>query len=161
MVYRTPPKRMEREILIQYTDLVKEQKEINARIAELEKDIDRLERKYANMPDVVEVVKGGYGGDERVQIRGYSQERQRFKTDLAIKKLLLSQRRALLTTLEFEILEKANDVSEYIASIDNSYMRRLISFRVIDGLKWEEVAAKMGGGNSEDTVKKAFYRFLK
>lgn len=152
---------MEREILIQYTDLVKEQKEINNRIDELEKHIAHLERKYANMPDVVEVVKGGYGGEERVKVSGYSQEQQRLKTDLAIKKLLLSQRRALLTTLEFEILEKANDVAEYIASIDNSYMRRLISFRVIDGLKWEDVAAKMGGGNSEDTVKKAFYRFLK
>lgn len=152
---------MEREVLIQYTDLVKEEKEINARISELEKQIEQLENKCADMPDLSEVVKGGEGGERRYKVDGFSVEQQRLKTDLTIKTLLLSQRKALLTTLQFEILEKSNDVAEYIASVDSSYMRRLISFRVVDGLTWEEVAIKMGGNNTEDSVKKAFYRFIK
>lgn len=132
---------MEREILLQYTDLVKEEKEIRHRISRVQDEIARLERRISEMDENA----GDY---------------QRVRADLMIKKMILSQRTALLTTLKFEILEKTNDVESYIASIDNSYMRRLVSFRVVDGLKWEEVAIKMGGGNSEDSVKKAFYRFV-
>lgn len=132
---------MEREILLQYTDLVKEEKEIRHRISRVQDEIARLERRISEMDENA----GDY---------------QRVRADLMIKKMILSQRTALLTTLKFEILEKTNDIESYIASIDNSYMRRLVSFRVVDGLKWEEVAIKMGGGNSEDSVKKAFYRFV-
>lgn len=149
---------MEKEILLQYTDLVKEQNEIKARIDRLENDIDRLESKVESIADVV---KGGAGGEQRYSVEGYTEDQQRLRTDLMVKKMLLSQRKALLTTLKFEILEKANEVEIYIASIDDSYMRRLVSFRVLDGLKWGEVAIKMGGNNTEDSVKKAFYRYIK
>lgn len=35
------------------------------------------------------------------------------------------------------------------------------AYRFQDFLKWDAVAAKLGGNNTEDSVKKACYRFLK
>lgn len=74
----------------------------------------------------------------------------------AAKDLLASY----LRSCEIGICAKTVEVEEYLESIDDSFMRRLIRFRVVDGLKWEEVAIKMGGGNSEDSVRKAFNRFI-
>lgn len=44
--------------------------------------------------------------------------------------------------------------------VDDSRMRRIISFRFIDGMTWEQVGINMGGGNSASTVRTAFYRFM-
>lgn len=82
------------------------------------------------------------------------------ETDLLIKKLLLSQHKAILTTLELEILENTNVLEKMLADIDDSYMRRIVSLRVIDRLSWAEVAAKMGAGYTVDSIKKSFYRYL-
>jgi len=40
------------------------------------------------------------------------------------------------------------------------HMRRILCLRYLDGLAWEEVAARIGGGNTEDSVRKAAQRFL-
>ena len=53
-----------------------------------------------------------------------------------------------------------NEIEAYIFGIEDSHMRRIASFRVIDGLSWSQVAVKIGGGNTDESVKKAFYRYL-
>ena len=63
--------------------------------------------------------------------------------------------------LKLEIEQKQNDVEEYIASIDDSRMRRIVSMRFIDNLSWNQVADRIGGGNTEGSVKMAFQRFMK
>ena len=77
------------------------------------------------------------------------------------KKLLLIQRKTTLELLKLEIEQKQNDVEEYIASIDDSRMRRIVSMRFIDNLSWNQVADRIGGGNTEGSVKMAFQRFMK
>ena len=59
-----------------------------------------------------------------------------------------------------ELLETLNQVEEFIASVDDSRMRRIITLRFIDNLSWNKVADRIGGNNTEDSVKKAFYRFM-
>lgn len=60
-----------------------------------------------------------------------------------------------------ELLETRNKVEEFIAGIDDSRMRRIISLRFTDGLSWNEVADCIGGGNTAGSVKMAFQRFMK
>jgi hypothetical protein len=72
----------------------------------------------------------------------------------------LYARKATLSELELELLETVNSVEEYIKSIEDSHMRRIITLRVIDGLSWNGVADRMGGNNTEDSVRKAFDRFV-
>lgn len=52
-------------------------------------------------------------------------------------------------------------VDKFINECDNSQIRIILMYRFVDFLKWEAVAAKLGGNNTEDSVKKACYRFLK
>ncbi len=69
----------------------------------------------------------------------------------------------LKSTLE-EYLKKCfselNRLNNYISNIDDSHIRVILTMRYINGLTWNQVAAKVGGGNSEDSVKKAAYRYL-
>lgn len=53
-----------------------------------------------------------------------------------------------------------NRLMRYIAGIDDSLMRQIISLRYINGLEWRQVAEHIGGNNTEDSVRKAVNRFL-
>jgi DNA-directed RNA polymerase specialized sigma24 family protein len=57
--------------------------------------------------------------------------------------------------------DKWVEVDKFIAGLDNSVDRQMITLRYVEGLKWEEVAAKMGSGYSVDSVKKAHERLLR
>ena len=139
-----------KQILIQYTDLQKECKELRNRIEKLEEQIARIESDGT----VVDKVMGGDGGLQPFKIEGFP-----YPT-YSRKKILLYARKATLSELELELLETVNSVEEYIKSVEDSHMRRIITLRVIDGLSWNKVADRIGGSNTEDSVKKAFYRFM-
>lgn len=138
-----------KEILIQYSDLQQECKEVREKIEKLERQITKIEADGA----VVDKVRGGLGGLQSFKIEGFPYP------EYSRKKTLLYARKATLSELEMELLETLNEVEEFIASISDSHIRRIVNLRVIDGLSWNEVARKIGG-NTEDSVKKAFYRFM-
>lgn len=48
----------------------------------------------------------------------------------------------------------------YIQTVDDPRMRMLLYLRYVCGMNWRQVARAAGGGNTEDGVKKAVYRFL-
>lgn len=138
-----------KEVLIQYSDLQQECKEVREKIEKLERQIAKIEADGA----VVDKVRGGLGGLQSFKIEGFPYP------EYSRKKTLLYARKATLSELEMELLETLNEVEEFIASISDSHIRRIVNLRVIDGLSWNEVARKIGG-NTEDSVKKAFYRFM-
>ena len=138
-----------KEVLIQYSDLQQECKEVREKIEKLERQIAKIEADGA----VVDKVRGGLGGLQSFKIEGFPYP------EYSRKKTLLYARKATLSELEMELLETLNRVEEFIASISDSHIRRIVKLRVIDGLSWNEVARKIGG-NTEDSVKKAFYRFM-
>lgn len=53
-----------------------------------------------------------------------------------------------------------NRINRYIASVDNSLMRQVLTLRFVDGLSWDQVACNIGGKNTEDSIRKACERFL-
>ena len=139
-----------KEILIQYSDLQEEVKEVRERIDKTEKQITKLEAEG----NVVDSVSGGNGGTQHFKIEGFPYP------EYSRKKTLLYARKATLASLEMELMETLNKVEEFIASVDDSRMRRIITLRFIDNLSWNKVADRIGGNNTEDSVKKAFYRFM-
>ena len=138
-----------KEILIQYSDLQQECKEVREKIEKLERQIAKIESDGA----VVDKVRGGDGGLQSFKIEGFPYP------EYSRKKTLLYARKATLSELEMELLETLNQVEEFIASIKDSHIRRIVNLRVIDGLSWNEVARRIGG-NTEDSVRKAFERFM-
>ena len=138
-----------KNILLQYIDLKQEYKDLEEKIKKLEKNIETIENEK-----VIDKVKGGLGGIQHFRIEGIA------KPEYDKKKALLYVRKSRLKSTEIKILESINEIEEFLDTIDDSHIRRIINYRVIDGLSWGKVAKKMGGGNTEDSVKKMFYRFL-
>lgn len=139
-----------KEILTQYNDLLEEAKEVRERISQTEKQIAKIEE----AGNVIDTVSGGSGGIQHFKIEGFPYP------EYSRKKSLLYARKSILANLELELLETLNQVEKFIASVEDSRMRRIITLRVIDNLSWNSVADRIGGGNTEDSVKKSFYRFM-
>lgn len=149
-----------RQSLAQYSDLRGEIKEVKSEIETLNGIIER------NADHINETVKdkvsGGMGGIQHFEIEGIPAKRNKNKkTDLLSKKLLLNKRKATLEKLEIELLRQTNEIDEFISSIDDSRIRRIIHLRFVRGLPWNKVADQIGGGNTEDSVRMAFHRFMK
>lgn len=53
-----------------------------------------------------------------------------------------------------------NEVTSYILDIDDCQTRLIFKLRCLNLLSWNAVADRVGGMNSEDSVKKRFYRYL-
>ncbi len=139
-----------KEILTQYSDLQKEIQEVKQRIKNTEKQIDKIEKDGT----VCDKVMGGEGGWQPFKIEGFPYP------EYSKKKTLLYSRKATLANLEMELMETVNQIEEFISSVDDSRMRRIINLRFIEKLSWQQVASRIGGGNTDETVRKAFYRFM-
>lgn len=139
-----------KEILTQYNDLQEEAKEVRERISQTEKQIAKIEEEG----NVIDTVSGGPGGIQHFKIEGFPYP------EYSRKKSLLYARKSILANLEIELLETLNQVEKFIASVEDSRMRRIITLRFINNLSWNSVADRIGGGNTEDSVKKMFYRFM-
>ena len=153
-----------KEILVQYSDLVEEVKEVRKKIDFLESRIPKIQERINEIESgelVKDKVRGGIGGLQSFTIEGTPvKEYEERKTELMSKKLILNKRKINLEELEFELLKKTNEVEEFIASIDDSRMRRIINLRFIENMTWNEVADCIGGGNTEGSIKMAFQRFM-
>lgn len=139
-----------KEILIQYSDLQQE-------IIELQERRKTLEKQFKSFLDggtVTDMVTGGSGGIQHFKIEGFpivAYEKARNSLQKNIQKI---------ENKYTELLELQNEVEEYIESISDSRMRRIIRMRFLDKLTWNQVADNIGGGNTEDSVRMAFNRFI-
>lgn len=59
-----------------------------------------------------------------------------------------------------ELKDKRQEVVNFIMAIDDPQTRLIVKLRCFNLLSWNAVADRIGGMNSEYTVKKRFYRFL-
>lgn len=51
-------------------------------------------------------------------------------------------------------------LENFINSVEDYHIRGILLHRFVDDMKWDEVAAMAGGGNTEDSVRMACRRFL-
>lgn len=53
-----------------------------------------------------------------------------------------------------------NRLNRFVAGIDDSFMRQIISLRYINGFTWRQVAFHIGGGNTEESIRQRHKRFF-
>lgn len=53
-----------------------------------------------------------------------------------------------------------NRLNRYIASIEDSQMRMILSLRYINGLHWKQIEFSIGGGNTANGLRMIHNRFL-
>lgn len=69
--------------------------------------------------------------------------------------------KAIIAAKQLQCIHERNRLERYIADVDDSLTRWILTLRFINGLPWEQVALHIGGGNTTEGVKKRCYRYLK
>ena len=60
-----------------------------------------------------------------------------------------------------QCLYERSRLERYIASIDDSLIRQIFTYRFVNGLPWLQVAACIGGKNTADSVRMMCNRYIK
>lgn len=60
-----------------------------------------------------------------------------------------------------QCLHERNRLERYISDIPDSITRQVFQLRFVSGLPWAQIALSIGGGNTEEGVRKRVYRYLK
>lgn len=144
-----------KEILVQYADLVQEAKDIREKIWKTEDEMERIASGKNGVVDVVHsTTKDIRYAPCLVTIRGAD------SVGYYQKKAKLKEYKAQLERLEQHVLEQLTIAQQYIEGIENSRMRRIMMYRYVDGLKWFQVAQRIGGRCSAESIRKEHDRFL-
>ena len=123
---------MDKGILIEYSKMKEEIKDLRRRIRKLEEEINSL--------DVVsDSVKGTRrdGTIGSIKITGYPEPRY-----WRLKKIL-ETRKERLVEAEEKIQEMIGEVEKYIDSIESSELRIMFRLYYVDNLTWYQVALRM------------------
>lgn len=64
-----------------------------------------------------------------------------------------------LTAVEDEI--ELEYLRNYIANIDDALTRHIFELRYVDRCSWDQVARKVGGGNTAEAVRKRHNRYIR
>lgn len=117
---------------------------INKEITSWKEELERLEH--------MSYVKGA--GFARASKNGRISDKV---ADFALKKAEIEEKiRKKVTELE----KVKNEVTDYILDIDDCQTRLIFKLRCLNLMSWNAVADEVGGMNSENSVKKRFYRYL-
>lgn len=145
---------MEKHILEQYTDLQEEERDLNRRIQQVEDQLAKMEEKGYVVSDSVTCGKKGKKplGTKRITGFPYPEYNK--------KKQALKRYRLQLQLMDDKLLEMLNDVEEYINSIKDSRIRRIIRYKYVDDMTWPQVAHQMGKKHTADSCRMAIERFL-
>jgi len=87
-------------------------------------------------------------------VPGISDKVGRYVTEIADLKALLDLN---LKKCFYEL----NRLNKYIESVEDVQMRMILCLRYVNGLSWQQVAASVGGGNSDKNIQMSVKRFLK
>ena len=126
---------MDRTVLIEYADMKEEIKDLRRRIDKDEQKLNKLQSTI--VMDSVACGKKGKKPLRTVRITGFP------KMETEQRKALLERRIAKLTMLETDLLEKQNEVEEYIEEIEKSELRIMFRLYFLDNLSFPKVAIQM------------------
>ena len=143
---------MDKDILVQYTDLQEEIRDIRRRAERARGQMERMETEGTVLDAVKGTRQDGTFGSIRIEGFPYADYEKRRRS---LQSYLLK-----LAEMEEKLLELTNQAEEYINSIEDSRMRRIVQYRIMDGLSWYEVADRMGGKATSEGCRKYFERFF-
>lgn len=144
---------MDKHILEQYADLIKEQEDLKKRIRNTERKI--LQLCEEQVADSVTHGKKGKKPLKRTVIVGTPAR------ELRQKRNALARYKAELEVAEHQLQEMISDVQRYISQIDDSRIRRILQYRYVDKMTWLQLAFKMGKHHTAESCRKAVERYFK
>lgn len=117
---------------------------INREIAMWQRELDKLRcTSLVKSPIISDMPRGG-------STRGMD--------DYAID---LAEHETIIAGLLAKLQVKRKRIMEFISGIDDSILKQIIFYRHISCMTWNEVARMIGGGNTENSVKKIYQRYFR
>lgn len=146
---------LSKDILIQYSDMKEEIKDLHRRIEQLKRELYKMEEEGT----VKDTVTGGLGGTQHFVVEGLPAPALRRKA------LQIKARKEKAAKMEGELLELVCQVEDYINSITSSELRIIFRLYYIDELTWPKVALNMNRMfpkriYTEESCRKKHSRFL-
>ncbi len=116
---------------------------------EIEEDKKRLAELKAQIPGYAGFAQSGMpsGNIKESQVERYAAE--------------IADTEAIIAAKIVQCTYERNRLERYISGIPDSLTRQIFTLRFVECLRWDQVALKIGGGNTPDGVKKRVYRYLK
>ena len=68
--------------------------------------------------------------------------------------------KGLIHKQNMEYIDTEIEIEKYIASVQDYTDRLILTLRFIRGMSWREVASRVGGGNTSDSVRKRAFRLI-
>ena len=138
--------------LRQYLSLRKESQDIAESIRRLEEKLDALDAES----DVVACGRKGKKALGTVRITGFPERKYQDMKRRLMHKIMRNK------VIKAEIDEQIDAVEEYINSIKDSEVRRILRFRCLEDkvLSWQQVANRMGGMYTADSCRMILKRYM-
>lgn len=118
----------------------------------LGKEIELDKRRLAELKEMATSISSP-NFDGMPHAPGYGDKISRCIADIVDLELIIASKQQ-------QCLYERSRLERYIASVPDSFMRLILTLRFVDCKTWAQVALTIGG-NTEDSVKKACYRYLK
>lgn len=126
---------MDKSVLIEYADMKEEIKDLRRRIEEDRRELRKLNDMVVG--DTVTMGKKGKKPLGTVKVEG-----QPIRT-ISRKRKAWERKIAQMEEMEADLLEKQNEVEEYIQQIKKSEIRIMFRLYYLDDLPWYKVAIRM------------------
>lgn len=143
--------RLEKQLLKQILDIRKEIMDLEKSIISTEKKIETLKKS-----EVCDTVTGSRSDLTigPIKIRGNPQK------DYGRRLRELQKKKTLMEDKKTELLQAEREAEEYIQSIQDSSLRRIMRYRYMDGMGWQQVAVRMGKRYTADSCRMMHNRFM-
>ena len=99
----------------------------------------------------IETVYGGIAGEDNVG----------FADITATTAVMIAELKETIVQKQFRVMSERIRLEQYIANVDDSFVRQVLTLRFVDGYSWKKVAMEVGGGNTADNVRMSCKRYLR
>lgn len=99
----------------------------------------------------IETVYGGIAGEDNAGIAD--------KT--ATTAVMIAELKETIVQKQLRVMSERIRLEQYIANVDDSFVRQVLTLRFVDGYSWKKVAMEVGGGNTADNVRMSCKRYLR
>lgn len=115
---------------------------------EIEMDTERLARLEAKTLPGIQILTG------MPKVPGTADKTAQYAAEI-------SDLRGIIEAKQRQCIYERSRLERYISGIEDSLTRQIFTLRFVDGLSWSQVAACIGGNNTEAGVKMICYRYIK
>lgn len=137
-----------------YRNLILEQKRLEERLERLLTERDDIQSRLT-IDSVLTSDKEFPYTQHTATIEGYVDDSDKFSNRILNMEL---KRVRHMQSLNDAALSQTRQM---IDDIEDEFIRSIVTYRFIDGLSWREVADRIGGGNTDNSVRKAYERYAK